>query len=51
MYREIGEFDRCLEILGNLDLKEKYPAFVAKQITKRAAQKDFMVFILQEETE
>ena len=51
MYREIGEFDRCLEILENLDLKEEYPAFVAKQIAKRAVQKDFMVFILQEETE
>lgn len=51
MYREIGEFDRCLEILENFDIKEEYPAFVAKQIAKRAAQNDFMVFILQEETE
>lgn len=47
MYREIGEFDKCIEILQNLDLKDKHLEFIAKQIALKAAEKDCKVFKIQ----
>ena len=46
LYREIGEFDRCVQYLDSLEPAGEYENQVREQIRQRALDQDRMVFAL-----
>ena len=46
LYREIGEFDRCVQYLDSMEPAGKYENQVREQIMQRALDQDRMVFAL-----
>mgnify|MGYP006336809677 FL=1 len=46
LYREIGEFDRCVQYLDSLKPAGEYENQVREQIRQRALDQDRMVFAL-----
>ena len=46
LYREIGEFDQCVQYLDSLEPAGEYENLVREQIRQRALDQDRMVFAL-----
>ena len=46
LYREIGEFDRCVQYLDSMEPAGEYENQVREQIRQRALDQDRMVFAL-----
>ena len=46
LYREIGEFDQCVQYLDSLEPAAEYENQVREQIRQRALDQDRMVFAL-----
>ena len=46
LYREIGEFDRCVQYLDSIEPAGEYENQVREQIRQRALDQDRMVFAL-----
>ena len=46
LYREIGEFEQCIQYLDSIESTEEYENQVRNQIRQRALKKDRMVFEL-----
>lgn len=46
LYREIGEFDQCVQYLDSLESAGEYENQVREQIRQRALDQDRMVFAL-----
>lgn len=47
LYREIGKYEQCAEILENFSFKEKFLSDIANKILIKAKEKDNKVFILE----